>query len=122
MYGHLDHLSVGFDVVVAFSRIDRISVVLRSNQSFLLETMRLREGLIDQLRWSDCLTDVQARLLNRQKVTNGKRKLISRNNNSDMLHIMRSCDDTRRTDSFRCLRQSGQTLVAKVLDNGGGLA
>src|SRR6218665_759827 len=120
MYGHLDHLSVGFDVAVAFSRIDRISVVLRSNQSFLLETVRLREGLIDQLRWSDCLSDVQARLLNRQTVTSGKSKLVSRNNNSDLLDIPRSCDETRRTDSFRCLRQSGQTLVAKVLDNGRG--
>ena len=86
-----------------------------------METLRLREGLIDQLRLCDCLTDVQSRLLKRQTVTNGKRKLIGRNNNSDLLHFMRSCDETRRSDCLRCFRQSSQKLVTKVIDNGGGL-
>ena len=120
MYEPLDDLPIDF-VVVAFNKIHRVSVTLKSNQSFLVENMHLHDGIIDQLRLSDCLTDVQTRLLNRQTVVSGKRKLISRNNSPDLLHIMRSCDDTRRSDFFRCLRQSDQKLVTKVIDNGGGL-
>jgi len=86
-----------------------------------MERIRLREGLINQLRWRDCLTDVQSRLLKRQTVISGKRKLINRNNSSDMLHVMRSYADTRRSDCFRYFRQSGQKFVTKVIDNGGGL-
>src|SRR6218665_3917028 len=112
---------IGYDVVVSSNKIQRKIVILRSNQSFLVENMRLREGLIDQLRLSDCLTDVQARLLNRQTVVNEKTKPITRNNNSDLLHVIRSCDDTRRSDCLRCLRQSVQKLVTKVTNNGGGL-
>jgi len=78
-----------------------------------METMETREGLIDQLRLCDCLTDVQSRLLNRQTV---------RNNSSDLLHVMRSCDDTRLSGCIGCFRLSGQKLVAKVIDNGGGLS
>ena len=121
MYARLDVLYHDFDVVVAFNKIHRVIFILRSNQSFLMETMDLRKGLIDQLRLCDCLTDVQSRLLNRQKVISGKSKLISRNNSSDLLHVIRSCDYTRRSDCFRCFRQSSQKLVTKVIDNGGGL-
>ena len=109
------------DVVVAFNKIQRVVFTLRSNQSFLMETMRLREGLIDQLRLSDCLTDVQSRLLNRQTVTSGKRKLNGRNSSPDLLHFMRSFDGAKRSDCFRCFRQSGHKLVTRVIDNGGGL-
>src|SRR6218665_2028277 len=121
MNAHSDVLYLGVDVVVAFNKLHRAILILRVNQSFLMETMRLREGLIDQLRLCDCLTDVQSRLLNRQTVTNGKRKPISRNNSSDLLHVMRSCDDILiRSNCFRCFRQSSQKLVTKVIDNGGG--
>ena len=117
---HLDDLFLDFAVVVALNKLHRVTINFRSNESFLMETMRLCEGLINQLRLCDCLTDVQSGLLNRQTVTSGKRKLISRNNSSDLLHVIRSCDDTKSSDCFRYLRQSGQKLVTKVVDNGGG--
>lgn len=117
----VDHLSIGFDVVVECNKSHETIAVLRSNHSFFVEIMRFPEGLIDQLRLCDCLTDVQSRLLKRQTVTSGKRKLINRNNSSDLLHFISSCDDIRRSDCFRSLRQSSQKLVMKVIDNGGGM-
>src|SRR6218665_807027 len=121
MFAPLDHLYTGCNVVVAFNKIHQLIAVLRSNHSFLVEIVRLTEGLTENLRLSDCLTDVQSKLLKRQTVTNGKRKLIGRNNNSDLLHFISSGDDTRRSDCLRCFRQSSQKLVTKVIDNGGGL-
>ena len=122
MHTHLDYLYLDVDVVDAFNTIHRVIFILRSNQSFLMETIQLHKGFIDQLRLSNCLSDVQSRLLKRQVVISGKRKQIGRNNSSDLLHVIRKCDDKMRSDCFRCFRQSDQKLVTKVLDNEGGLA
>jgi|SRR6218665_130183 len=120
----LDDCFMCSDVVDYFNKIRRIIVILRSNQSFLVETIQLSENLINQLKLCDCLTDVQSRLLNRQTVSSDKRKLIgrSRKNSSDLLHVFRSCDKTRRSDCFRYLRHSSLKLVTRIIDNGGGLA
>lgn len=120
MYVDLNGLYNNALFVVAFNKVHREIVILRSNQSFLAENMHLREGLLDKLRLSDCLTDVQTRILKRQTVVSGKNKLIIRNNNSELLHVLLSCDDTGRSDCFRCFPHSKQKLFTKVMDNGGG--
>lgn len=78
-------------------------------------------------RLSDCLivwrTSKQDYLINkRQTVISREGNPINKYNGFDLLHLLRSCVDTRRSDCIRLLRRSDQELVMKIMDNGGSLA
>ena len=74
-------------------------------------------GLLNKLRFVDCLTDIQTRLVKRVKA---KSKRLT-GKKEDLLHLARSLEYARYSAFVQRLRESKQTICARVATNGGGL-
>src|SRR6218665_2829083 len=109
-------------IIVDFYReLRRWSVIFRTNRTYFLESLETK-GVNERLRSADCLTDTEFRLVNRQILISGNVKLSRKNNNQELLHILRSPDEARLSNIIRCLRQSNQKLSARIVENGGGFS
>lgn len=106
-------------IVDFYKEFHKGSVIFRTNRSYLVENVQTK-GLNKRLRSTDCLTDLESRIVDRQIIINGKMKLFRKNDYSDFWHIVRSSDDTRRSSFIRYLSQSNQKLSARIAENGGG--
>src|SRR6218665_962870 len=75
------------------------------------------KDLLNKLRFVDCLTDIQTTLVERR--TEKSRRLGEKN--EDLLHLVRSVEDSKYSAFVQRLRESKQTICARVTTNGGGL-
>ena len=91
----------------------RTSVIIRNNRDYLLEYIQPTGELIASLLSLNCITEEQRHLIERQHLTRDK--------NAEILQAVRSCDDTQCSNFVRCLRQTNQKTVARIVENGGGL-
>ena len=86
-----------------------------------MENIQPTVALISRLRYADCLTDTEARLIRRDTHRKGKSQRDSKEINAELLQIVRSFNVEARFSNFtRCLRQSNANVVEKVAQNGGG--
>jgi len=61
----------------------------------------------------NCITEEQSYVIQRQR--------LNRDKNDELLHVMRSFDETMVSNFVKCLRQTNQRTVARVIESGGGL-
>lgn len=79
------------------------------------ETIRLKAAIVNQMRITDCLTDLQVKQLLRCHVTTSK----PLNRNDELLRITESLDDAKRREFLLCLRQNDQNSTVKLFVKGG---
>src|SRR6218665_1014547 len=91
----------------------RRSAIIRNNRSYLLSNIQPNEEFIDSLLLLNCLTYEQSHFIERQR--------FNRDKNDELLHIIRSFDETKFLNFVKCLRQTNQKTVARIMDNRGGL-
>src|SRR6218665_3415719 len=93
----------------------RRSAIVRNNhnRSYLLSNIQPNEEFIDSLFFlSNSLTYEQSHFIQRQR--------FNRDKNDELLYIIRSFDETKFLNFVKCLRQTNQKTVARILDNRGG--
>ena len=88
------------------------SAIARNNRNYLLENIQPHDEFISSLLSHNCLTEEQSHFIHRQR--------SEREKNAELLKIMRSVDETKFSTFVRCLRQTNQTYVARIVANGGG--
>ena len=91
----------------------KIPAIIRNNRMYLLENILPTGELIASLASLKCITEGQSHFIERQSSTRDK--------NAEILHLVRSLDDMQLSHFVRCLRQTNQKPVARILDNGEGL-
>lgn len=77
-----------------------------------METIELNVELISLLLSQKCITEEQNRLIHRQR--------SKRNRNAVFLRILKTFDDAKCSNFVACLRQTKQTAIATIVENGGG--
>jgi len=88
------------------------SAIIRNNRNYLLKTIEPNDELIDSLIYLNCVTEEQRNFILKQ--------CSNRNKNAELLRLVRSFDDTKFTKFVKCLRQTKQKTVARIVENGGG--
>lgn len=96
-----------------YGKTKRRKAIVRNNRNYLLDNMQPKGELIASLLSLSCITEEECHFIQRQRST--------RYRNERLLHIMESLDDTNFSKFFKCLRQTNQTTVTKIIENGGGL-
>src|SRR6218665_2446655 len=91
----------------------RISAITRNNRKYLLRKIQPTDELIDSLMSLNCITEEQSNFILKQ--------CSNRNKNAELFRIVRSFDDTKFSNFVRCLRQTNQGTVARIVEHGGGL-
>ena len=110
---------MSFVFIEFYKAVDTAAAIIRINQPYLVENIQSNR-LIKQLRSTDCLTDLQTRLVSRKNLDSDKTKLLPGNNNSDVWHIIRSVDNKRRSTFIGCLNRTSHRRIVEVIENGGG--
>ena len=88
--------------------------IIRDNRNYLLENIEPNDELIASLLSLNCITDEQSRFIQRQR--------SNRETNAELLYIMKSFDQIKFSNVIKCLRQTNQKTVARIIENGGGLS
>src|SRR6218665_968951 len=96
-----------------YGKIKKRPSIIRNNRNYLLENIHPNDEFITSLVSLNCITEEQSHLIQRQR--------LQRDKNDELLHIMRSFDDIQFSNVVKCLRQTNQRTVAKIIDNGGGV-
>src|SRR6218665_2668926 len=91
----------------------KISAIIRSNRDYLLANIKLDETLIDSLLSFNGVTEGQSHLL--------KSLSSNRHKNTELLWAMKYFDVAKFSNFVKCLRQTNQKTVARIIENGGGL-
>jgi len=86
---------------------------IRNNRNYLLKTIQPNNQFISSLLSLNCVTEEQRDFIQRQR-SKGKK-------NSVLLEIMRSFNKTFFSNFVKCLRQTNQTELARMVSKGGGL-
>lgn len=103
-----------FLVFLDFDGKTRIkSAIIKNNRSYLLENIQPNNDLLSSLLCFNCITEEQSNFIRRQRT--------ERNKNAELLRIARSFDQNKSSHFVRCLQQTNQKTVARILDYGGGL-
>jgi len=89
----------------------KISAIIRNNKKYLLENIQPNDGLISSLFSLNCIAEESSHFIRQQR---------SRDKNAELLYIVKSFDETKFTTFVKCLRQTNQTEVARVVATGGG--
>ena len=93
-------------------KTERRSAIIRNNRSYLLSNIQPNDEFIDSLLFLNCLTHEQSHFIERQR--------LNRDKNEEVMYFVRSFDDTKFVNFVKCLRQTNQKTVARIMDNGGG--
>src|SRR6218665_1543203 len=96
-----------------FGRSRKSSAITRNNQIYLMENMIPNYNLIAALLSLNCITQLQSHSIQRQRSIQDK--------NAELLKVVGSFDKKQFTDFIKCLRQTYQKTVARIMENGGGL-
>ena len=97
---------------VIYDRTKKRSAIIRNNRSYLSETVQPSDEFINSLFYFKCITEEQRHNIQRQHLQLDK--------NAELLHIVGSFDDSKFSTFVKCLRQTNQTAVARIVRNGGG--
>lgn len=95
-----------------YDKTKKRSAIIRSNRSYLLETVQPNDEFIDSLFSFKCITEEQRKNIQRQHRVTDK--------NAELFHAVGSFDDSKFSTFVKCLRQTNQTEVARIVRNGGG--
>src|SRR6218665_1256360 len=85
---------------------------IRNNRNYLLKTIQPNNEFISSLLSLNCVTEKQRDFIERQSSVRDK--------NAELLEIMRSYNLTQFSNLIKCLRQTNQTEVARIVSAGGG--
>lgn len=99
-------------LLVYYEYIEKRATIIRNNQNFLLEFIEPNDKLIEALVSSACITQHQADSI-------GKLQRI-RDKNEELLQQLRPYESDKYAAFKRCLYETDQHSVARVLENGGG--
>lgn len=109
---YLSQLEFIFFILDFYGKSTKRSAIIRNNRNYLLKTIQSNEELISSLLSLNCITKEQSHFILRQR--------SKRNKNAELLKIVRSFDETKFKKFVKCLRQTNQTEVARVVESGGG--
>src|SRR6218665_3029359 len=85
---------------------------IRNNINYLLKTIQPSKESISSLLSLNCVTEEQCYFIQRQS--------SERKKDSELLEIVRSFNATMFSNFVKCLRQTNQTEVARIVSKGGG--
>ena len=91
----------------------RRSAIVRDNRHYLARNIQPSDEFIDSLFSSDCITEKQRHFFQRQ--------LSDYDKNTELSYILSSFDEAKFSNFVKCLKQTNQKTVAKIMENGGGL-
>jgi hypothetical protein len=94
-----------------YERSKKHSAICRNNKEFLLKNIQPNAEFIDALFSLNCITGKKRHFIKRQNSTRDK--------NRELLYAVNSFDEKKFSDFAKCLRQTNQTEVAKIIVNGG---
>ena len=96
-----------------YEKTKRRCVIIRSNRDYLLDSIQPNDELIALLLSNNCITEEQRYFIERQHFTRDK--------NDHLLHVVEPLDETNFSNFVKCLRQTNQKTIARIIENGGGL-
>ena len=96
-----------------YGKTKKRSAIIRNNRNYLLENIQPNDELIASLLSLNCITEEQSHFIQRQRSTQDK--------NAELLFVIESFDETKFSNFVKCLRQTNQKTVARIIENGGGL-
>src|SRR6218665_2540406 len=85
---------------------------IRNNRNYLLKTIQPSDEFISSLLSLNCITEEQCYFI--------KRQCSERKKNSELLESMRSFNERKFSNFVKCLRQTNQAEVARIVSKGGG--
>ena len=96
-----------------YEKTKRRESIIGNSRHYLLENIQTTDEFIASLLSVNCITEEQSQFIQRQR--------LDRDRNAELLYVMRSIDDAKFSNLEKCLLQTNQKTVAKIIDNGGGL-
>src|SRR6218665_1938687 len=88
------------------------SEFIRNNRNYLLKTIQPNNEFISSLLSLNCVTAEQCYFIQRQS--------SKRDKNAELLKIMRSLNERQFSNFVKCLQQTNQMEVARIISKGGG--
>src|SRR6218665_1382779 len=88
------------------------TAMIRNNINYLLKTIQPSDEFISSLLSLNCVTEEQRDFIQRQSSVRDK--------NAELSEVMRSFNATMFSNFVKCLRQTNQTELARIVSKGGG--
>ena len=96
-----------------YGKTKKRSSIIRNNRNYLLENIQPNDELIASLLSLNCITEEQSHFIQRLHSTQDK--------NAELLYVIKPFDETKFSNFAKCLRQTNQKTVARIIENGGGI-
>src|SRR5688572_30317910 len=87
--------------------------IIRDNRNYLLENIQPNDELIASLLSLNCITEEQSHFIQRQR--------LERDKNDELLYSVTPFEEEKWSHFVKCLRQTNQKTVARIIEKGGGL-
>src|SRR6218665_3640284 len=95
-----------------FGKTKKTSAIIRSNRHYFLANIQPTYEFIRTLLRLNCIKQDESHFILRQQSTLDR--------NEKLLYFLRSFDETKFSNFVKCLCQTNQKAVARIVDNGGG--